>query len=151
MIIGIPKETRDLEHRVALSPESVGKLTKKSCEVLVETNAGLASGFIDSMYVAAGAKIVANADEVIAKADLIAMVQAPEMAQVEKMKSGQTVISFLWALQNKELVEKLQKAGVTSLAMEAVPRITRAQKMDALSSMSSIAGYKAVLLAANHL
>jgi NAD(P) transhydrogenase subunit alpha len=151
VIIGIPKETRDLEHRVALSPESVGKLTKKSCEVLVETNAGLASGFIDSMYVAAGAKIVASADEVIAKADLIAMVQAPEMAQVEKMKSGQTVISFLWALQNKDLVEKLQKAGVTSLAMEAVPRITRAQKMDALSSMSSIAGYKAVLLAANHL
>jgi len=103
------------------------------------------------MYVAAGAKIVANADEVIAKADLIAMVQAPEMAQVEKMKSGQTLISFLWALQNKDLVEQLQKAGVTSLAMEAVPRITRAQKMDALSSMSSIAGYKAVLLAANHL
>lgn len=151
MIIGIPKETRPLENRVALSPESVGKLTKKQCEVLVETNAGLASGFIDSMYVAAGATVVANADEVFAKAEIITMVQSPDEAQIAKMKSGQVLIAFLWALQNKALVESLQKAGVTALAMDAVPRITRAQKMDALSSMSSIAGYKAVLLASNHL
>lgn len=151
MIIGIPKETRALENRVALSPESVGKLTKKQCEVLVETNAGLASGFIDSMYENAGATIVAKADDIFAKAEIITMVQAPDDAQIAKMKKGQTLIAFLWALQNKALVESLQKAGVTSLAMDAVPRITRAQKMDALSSMSSIAGYKAVLLASNHL
>lgn len=151
MIIGIPKETRALENRVALSPESVGKLVKKQCEVLVEKNAGLASGFIDSMYVDAGATVVATANDVFSKSNLIAMVQAPDDAQIAKMKSGQTLIAFLWALQNKDLVEKLKVAGITALSMDAVPRITRAQKMDALSSMSSIAGYKSVLLAANHL
>lgn len=151
MIIGIPKETRALENRVALSPESVGKLVKRQCEVIIETNAGLASGFIDSMYTQAGATVVPKADDVFAKAELLAMVQSPEDDQIKKMKKGQVLIAFLWALQNKDLVEKLQAAGVTALAMDAVPRITRAQKMDALSSMSSIAGYKAVLLAANYL
>jgi NAD(P) transhydrogenase subunit alpha len=151
VIIGIPKETRALENRVALSPESVGKLVKRQCEVIIETNAGLASGFIDSMYTQAGATVVPKADDVFAKAELLAMVQSPDDDQIKKMKKGQVLIAFLWALQNKDLVEKLQTAGVTALAMDAVPRITRAQKMDALSSMSSIAGYKAVLLAANHL
>lgn len=151
MIIGIPKETRALENRVALSPESVGKLVKRQCEVIIESNAGLASGFIDSMYTQAGATVVPKSDEVFAKAELLAMVQAPDDDQIKKLKKGQVLIAFLWALQNKDLVEKLQAAGVTALAMDAVPRITRAQKMDALSSMSSIAGYKAVLLAANHL
>ncbi|TNE74314.1 Re/Si-specific NAD(P)(+) transhydrogenase subunit alpha [bacterium] len=151
MIIGIPKETRDLEHRVALSPESVGKLVKRGCEIILEKNAGLASGFIDSMYADAGATVVDKVDDVFAKAELIAMVQSPTDDQIKKLKKGQTLVAFLWALQNKDLVGKLKDAGVTSLAMEAVPRITRAQKMDALSSMSSIAGYKAVLLAANHL
>ncbi len=151
MIIGIPKETKALENRVALSPESVGKLVKRQCEVIIESNAGLASGFIDSMYTQAGATVVSKADEVFAKAELLAMVQAPDDDQIKKLKKGQVLIAFLWALQNKDLVEKLQAAGVTALAMDAVPRITRAQKMDALSSMSSIAGYKAVLLAANHL
>lgn len=151
MIIGIPKETRALEKRVALSPESVGKLVKRQCEVIIETNAGLASGFIDSMYTQAGATVVPKADDVFAKAELLAMVQSPDDDQIKKLKKGQVLIAFLWALQNKDLVEKLQAAGVTALAMDAVPRITRAQKMDALSSMSSIAGYKAVLLAANHL
>lgn len=151
VIIGVPKETQDFEKRVAISPESVSKLKKRGCEVHVESNAGLASGFIDAMYVEAGAEVVNKVKAVYEKADIIAKVQAPNEEETKLLRNKQVLISFLFALQNQDKVKAIQSIGATSLAMEAVPRITRAQKMDALSSMSSIAGYKAVLLSSIHL
>lgn len=149
MTIGVPKETASLERRVALVPESVKKLVDSGLEILVEKDAGLASSYLNDAYTEAGAKIV-SAKEAFA-ADLVLKVQKPDDKELAFMKSGSALVAFLWALSDADLVEKLKEAGITAVGMDAVPRITRAQKMDALSSMSSIAGYKAVLIAATYL
>lgn len=150
MIVGIPKEITAGETRVALFPDNVAQLVKAGHSVLVESGAGDESAYLDSAYTAAGATIVKTAKEAFA-ADLVVKVQKPSDAEIGYMKEGTALVSFLWALFNADLVAKLQAAKITSFGMDAVPRITRAQKMDALSSMSSIAGYKAVLLGANAL
>lgn len=148
VLIGVPKETVAGEHRVALNPDITAQLIKLGATVQIETNAGLASYFTDDAYKNAGATIVSDA---LSNADIVVKVQKPSSAEVKKMKSGAMLISFLWAAQNRNLVDELNSGKITSLGMEAVPRITRAQKMDALSSMSSIAGYKAVLVGADAL
>ena len=151
MIIAVLKEKAKHENRVALVPESVKALTKKNLEVWIEKGAGEASAFTDQTYIDAGAKIKDNASEILSSVNVLIKVQKPEPDEIEKMKPDTVVVSFLGALFNKDLVEQLKKAKVTAIGLDAVPRITRAQKMDALSSMSSIAGYKAVLIAADSL
>ncbi len=151
MIIAVLKEKAKHENRVALVPESVKALTKKNLEVWIEKGSGEASAFTDQTYIDAGAKIKDNAAEILSSANVLIKVQKPEPDEIKKMKPDMVVVSFLGALFNKDLVEQLKKAKVTAIGLDAVPRITRAQKMDALSSMSSIAGYKAVLIAADSL
>jgi NAD(P) transhydrogenase subunit alpha len=149
--IAVPKETAAHENRVALSPAAVSQLIKDENQVLIEKGAGDASNFLDQDYTDAGATIATNRSEIFSQADLVLAVQTPSEDDLGLMKKGSTLICFLWALQHPELVEKLKSLGITALGMDAIPRISRAQNMDALSSMSSIAGYKAALMAASEL
>src|SRR2546427_4825334 len=142
--IGVPKETMPGETRVGLVPETVGRLAKAENTVVVERGAGTASSFTDDAYEKAGAQIVDNAYD----AELVAKVQRPTDEEIGKLRSGTVLITFLQPLTNHKLVDQLARAGVTALSMDAIPRITRAQPMDALSSQATVSGYKAVLLAA---
>ncbi len=151
MIIAVPKETAEHERRVALTPDVAAQLIKKDLEVWVESGAGLAANFLDSAYEEAGVKIVAERSELFEKAEVLLAVQTPSNEDLKNLKSGAILICFLWALQHPDLVESLKSSGISSLGMDAIPRISRAQNMDALSSMSSIAGYKASLIAADTL
>ncbi len=150
MIIAVLKETAEHEKRVALSPEVAGQFVKKELEVWVENNAGLSSNFLDPQYEAIGAKVVTR-EEALSKADVVLAVQTPELEDLKKLKKDATLVCFIWALQHADLVASLKELGISALGMDAIPRISRAQNMDALSSMSSIAGYKASLIAANEL
>ncbi|MDF2177735.1 Re/Si-specific NAD(P)(+) transhydrogenase subunit alpha [Aliiglaciecola sp. CAU 1673] len=143
MRIGIPKEHKPHEKRVAATPDSVKELIKLGFEVLVEHQAGGLSSFHDKAYEAAGAAI-GEQDEVW-QSDIILKVNEPMENEVDKLKSGAILIGFLWPAVNQELVKRLAEKGVTALAMDCVPRISRAQSMDALSSMASIVGYRAVV------
>lgn len=149
MKIGIPKETMAGERRVAATPETCTRYQKAGFEIIVEAGAGDASTFRDEEYTMAGARLVPGASAVYAEADLIAKVQPPTIDEVCLLRPGQILVGYLNALTRADLVRALAERRVTALAMELMPRITRAQKMDALSAMSTIAGYKAVLLAAN--
>ena len=157
MIVGVPKETFEGETRVALVPGSLAALAKAGVDVIVERGAGTAAGYADAAYQDKGATIVADRDEVYAKADVVAQVRAagadPDhlAADVKRLRQGQALIAFCEPLAEPAAAERLAASGASLLSMELMPRITRAQSMDALSSMATIAGYKAVLLAANHL
>lgn len=148
MLIGVPTEVAPGERRVALVPETVARMTKDGWNVIVQRGAGAAASFIDAAYEKAGAQFAADAAELYAKADLITKVQRPTDAELALLREGTTLIAFLAPLGDPESVEKLNARKVTALSMDAIPRITRAQSMDALSSQSNVAGYKAVLLAA---
>ena len=150
MKIGTPKEVFAGEARVAMTPDSAGQLQKLGHECLVETGAGLAAGFTDEAYRAAGVEVVESADALWDKADVIAKVRPPEGGEVQHLKSGKTLISFFYPAQSKELLDASAKTGASVIAMDMVPRISRAQKMDALSSMANIAGYRAVIEAGNN-
>jgi NAD(P) transhydrogenase subunit alpha len=147
MKIGVPKETMPGETRVGLVPETVGRLVKASNTVVVERGAGVASAFTDDAYEKAGAQLVDDAYN----AELVVKVQRPTDAEVRKLRSGTTLIALLSPLINHDLIRALASQGVTALSMDAIPRITRAQPMDVLSSQATVAGYKAVLLAAAQL
>jgi len=148
--IGIPKETFAGEKRVASAPEVVEKLIKLGFAVTVESGAGNGASFYDDQFTQAGAKIAATAAEVWQSSDIVFKVRAPDMSEVALMKPGQTLISFIWPAQNPDLMKALAARKVTVLAMDAVPRLlSRAQKMDALTSMAGISGYRAVVEAAN--
>lgn len=156
LTIGVPKEMVAGETRVSLIPETVGRLVASDVDVTVQAGAGEGSSISDEEYVAAGATVVPDARSVYERADLIVKVQAPVRDgvagdEVAALRPGQLLVSFLAPLVNHDLVRALADQRVTALAVDAVPRITRAQSMDALSAMSTIAGYKAVLLAADHL
>ena len=151
MKAGIPKEIFPRENRVAASPDTVQKLLKLGItELLVQAGAGDASGFSDEAFKEAGARIVPDAATLFGQADLILKVRPPTNAEIDAMKPGATLIGFFWPAQNKALIERMAGRKQTVLAMDAVPRITRAQRMDALSAMANIAGYRAVLEAATH-
>ena len=150
VIVGVPKEVTPGERRVALIPDSVGPLKKLGADTIIETGAGVSAGFTDAAYEEAGARIATSADEVLA-ADLVLKVQPPTQAEIQKLRSGSTYISLLRPLDQKDVSEALATRGVTAFSMELMPRITRAQSMDALSSQSTISGYRAVLLAASTL
>lgn len=148
MIIGVPKETKEKENRVALTPEITATLIKAGFECIVEAGAGLHSYYSDETYSKMGAKIV-TAAEVYAASDVVLKVNAPSPDEIAHMKSSAVLICFMWASVNPQLVEACAKQGISAFSVDAIPRISRAQKMDALSSQSNLAGYKTVLLAAN--
>jgi H+-translocating NAD(P) transhydrogenase subunit alpha len=149
MTVGIPRETWPGETRVALIPSSVAALRKAGLDIVVEESAGTAAGFTDAAFREAGAKIVSRAS-VFSAADILLQVRATP-AELSMLRSGQSVIGFADPLGSPEAVDAIARTGATAFSMELMPRITRAQSMDALSSMATIAGYKGVLLAANHL
>ena len=146
MRIGVPKETAAGERRVALVPETVGKLTGGGFEVIFERGAGGAASFPDSAFEDAGARLGDWAE-----ADAVAKVQKPTADEVTRLREGQVLIGFLQPLTDREGIERLASQGVVAFAMESIPRITRAQSMDALSSQATVSGYKATLLAAERL
>jgi NAD(P) transhydrogenase subunit alpha len=151
VIVGIPKETAAHERRVALVPETVTKLIDKGLEVQIESGAGRPANYPDEAYQKVGATIANDRASLFSSADILICIQTPAHTDLNKMAAGSILIGLLWAQQNSETVELLQNQQITSLSMDAIPRISRAQSMDALSSMSSIAGYKAALIAANQL
>ena len=154
MKLFVPRETGrdgDGERRVSLVPESVKKLVKAGVAVIVERDAGAASFIDDGRYVEAGATIATNPGTALAEADLVARVRAPLPAEVEPMRPGAMLLAPLMPTRNLDLVRALVAHRVTAFSTDAIPRISRAQAMDALSSMASIAGYKAVILAADAL
>ena len=148
MIVSVPKETVPGERRVALVPELVPKLTKAALELLVQSGAGTEAGFPDAAYAEKGARLE---PDVFNQADVLLKVQPPTLEEIGRMKEGSTLIGFLRPYANAAAIEALAARKITSFAMELMPRITRAQSMDALSAMSTIAGYKAVLIAASRI
>jgi NAD(P) transhydrogenase subunit alpha len=148
MILGVPKETAPGEQRVALVPDLVPKLTGAGLEVVVETGAGRAAGYPDESFREKGARLEA---EVLGAADVILKVQPPTQDEAGRLKPGATLIGLLRPFANRDGIAALAARPVTAFAMELMPRITRAQAMDALSAMSTVAGYKAVLIAADRL
>ncbi|HCK34191.1 MAG TPA: Re/Si-specific NAD(P)(+) transhydrogenase subunit alpha [Gemmatimonadetes bacterium] len=151
MRVAVLKETRSAENRVALVPLGVKNLVKRGLTVTVQTGAGETSGVSDLMYRDAGAEIAASAQETLEDAKLILVVNPPSSNELAHLSEGSILVGFLDPLSDPDLVSRLIELKVTGISMELVPRITRAQSMDALSSQATVAGYKAVLLAANHL
>ena len=149
MKIGVPGETCAGEKRVATTPEAIKWLQKSGYAVLVEAGAGRAASFSDDAYREAGAEISGGKD-LYAQSDIILKVRAPDEQEVDLLREGQTLISFIWPAQNEGLMQRLAAKNINVLAIDSLPRISRAQKMDALSSMANIAGYRAVIEAAHH-
>jgi proton-translocating NAD(P)+ transhydrogenase subunit alpha len=145
--VGVPRETRSGERRVALVPESVPKLTGLGLDVTVERGAGHEASFTDEAYADAGAKLVEKA----LGAELVVKVAPPSASEIAALQDGAVLVGFLAPLTDPEGIERLRASGLTAFAMESIPRITRAQAIDALSSQATVSGYKGVLLAAEHL
>jgi len=150
MKIGAPKEIFAGEARVAMTPQSALALQKLGYECVVESGAGALANFSDADYKEAGVEVVKTAAALWKAVDIVIKVRAPEAVEVKRFSKGQALISFIWPAQSEELLESLKAKGVITLAMDMVPRISRAQKMDALSSMANIGGYRAVIEAANN-
>ncbi|HSL90382.1 MAG TPA: Re/Si-specific NAD(P)(+) transhydrogenase subunit alpha [Ignavibacteriaceae bacterium] len=151
MIVSIPKEIFPGENRVACVPDVASKLIKAGYQVQIEKDAGLNAGFTNEQYEKAGAKVIDSIDQLYSNADLVLKVQKPSNDEIKKLKKGTLLISFIYALHYPEIAKTCAENGIDLIAMEMVPRTTLAQKMDALSSQMNLAGYKSVILAANHL
>ncbi|NOT83817.1 MAG: Re/Si-specific NAD(P)(+) transhydrogenase subunit alpha [Methylococcaceae bacterium] len=150
MKIGIPKEIHAGEKRVATTPEAAEKIIKLGFSIAIESGAGLAADIPDQAYKEVGVKVISTAKALWKQSDLIIKVRAPELQEVDLMSKEGHLISFIWPAQNDELMQKLAAKNATVLGMDSVPRMSRAQKMDALSSMANIAGYRAIVEAAQH-
>jgi len=150
MKIGVPRETVAGEKRVATTPDVAAELMKLGFSVTVESGAGAAASYSDEAYEQAGCEVTDSGDKVWDESDIILKVRAPDGDRVSALRPDQTLISFIWPAQNPDLLEALTKSGATVMAMDSVPRISRAQKVDALSSMANIGGYRAVVEAAQH-
>jgi len=148
--IGTPKEIFEGEARVAMTPDSALQLQKLGYDCVIETGAGMAAGFSDKAYADAGVEVVKTAAALWKAADVVAKVRPPSEAEVKKMNEGQTLISFFYPVANEALMTQAATKGANVIAMDMVPRISRAQKMDALSSMANIAGYRAVIESGNN-
>jgi H+-translocating NAD(P) transhydrogenase subunit alpha len=148
--IGAPRELAKGEARVALTPDSAQFIQKLGHTCLIESGAGEAAGFADDAYREAGVTVVEGAEALWTEAEVVIKVREPSEAEAERLRKGQTLISFFWPAQNEALLERCRARGATVIAMDMVPRISRAQKMDALSSMANIAGYRAVIEAGNN-
>jgi NAD(P) transhydrogenase subunit alpha len=151
MRIAIPKEIHPGENRVPITPDSAKKLCRMGAELVVEAGLGLGSGFADSEYEDAGASVSSDRNALLSSADVLLRLRKPSLEEIALMKRGCIHISYLDPFNERELVEALKVAGVTSISMEMIPRTTRSQKMDALSSQANLAGYVMVLQAATHL
>lgn len=157
MKVGVPKEIVPGEHRIALAPDGVAKLIEAGAEVMIESGAGEAASLLDSMYEKAGCTMVSDPAALYGGSDVVLKLQYPVLNEalgkdeLDMMSEGSVLIAFLQPLVNHELVKRLAQKTITSFSMDAIPRIARAQRMDALSSMSSISGYKAVLIGASKL
>jgi NAD(P) transhydrogenase subunit alpha len=155
MKVGVPREIHPGERRVAATPDTVKKLQQLGFEVLLESGAGLGSNLTDAAFEAAGARIVPDAAILWGESDVVIKVRPPESIpdgdrhEADLIREGATLISFIWPAQNKALIDRIAARRATVLAMDTIPRISRAQKMDALSSMANISGYRAVIEAAN--
>ncbi len=150
MRIGIPRERYTGEKRVATTPDVARQLIELGYDVSIETNAGAAANFTDASYSDAGVTIEADRASLFQASDIVLKVRAPDDDELALLRPGQTLIGFLWPAQNPELLETLKAKQVTALSMDSVPRISRAQKMDALSSMANIGGYRAIVEASQH-
>ena len=151
MQIGVLKETHPGENRVAVIPDTVKKLVKLGAELTVEATLGQGAGFADEAYAEAGATIASNRNDILAKSDILLRIRKPESDEVGQIKQGCIHISYLDPFNEGELVDALAKQGVSAVSMEMIPRTTLSQKMDALSSQANLAGYVAVMMAANRL
>jgi NAD(P) transhydrogenase subunit alpha len=151
MKIAVPRERAPGERRVALVPDTAGKFVKAGITVAVERDAGRSAGFLDEAYAAAGATIAADEAATVADADIVVRVNKPSDAELDGLKRGAILIGFLAPLGDPQSVERYATRGLTALSMDAIPRTTKAQAMDALSSQANIGGYKAALIAASTL
>jgi H+-translocating NAD(P) transhydrogenase subunit alpha len=149
--VGVARERAEGERRVALVPESAERLAGRGIDVVVEAGAGLTASYSDDSYREAGAQIVGSFGELAASVEVVVKVQKPTADEVAALREGTVLVAFLQPLTDREGVERLAARGVVAFALESIPRITRAQAMDALSSQATIAGYKAVILAAERL
>ncbi len=150
MKVGIPIEVNPQEMRVAATPKTVQRLIKQGFEVLIQKNAGQKSNFSDDEYSKSGATIVPTAEKLYQELDILLKVLAPTEEEIKMMHEGTVMLSYLWPAQNQDLLKKLADKKVNAVAMDAIPRISRAQKMDVLSSMANIAGYRSVIESANY-
>ena len=150
MKIGVVRESHEGEARVALTPQSAEQIMKLGHECMIEAGAGSRADISDELYRDAGVEVVETAADVFDRCDVVAKVRPPTEDEVERLSEGQTLISFFYPAENEELLKRAADKGATLIAMDMVPRISRAQKMDALSSMANIAGYRAVIEAANN-
>lgn len=151
MLIGIPKEIFPDENRVSLIPQNIKNLVKLGAEILFESGSGVSAGFSDKEYEEAGANITNDREDLLSTSDIILRLRKPPILELEKLKKGCINISFLDPFNEKELLEELRKREITAISMEMIPRTTKAQKMDVLSSQASLAGYVMVLLACSKL
>ncbi len=151
MRICIPKERHPGEARTAMVPENAAKLVKRGAQVAVETGVGAACGYSDADYIAAGAAVVQDHQMSLSSADMVLRLRKPPVEEIGWLRQGSVHISFLDPFSESELIQKLAAQKVSAISMEMIPRITRAQKMDALTSQANLAGYVAVILAADHL
>lgn len=150
MKVGVPSEVSPGELRVAATPKTVKRLQKQGFEVYIQQNAGVKANYSDKEFEEAGAKIVPSAADIYGKMDIVLKVKEPTTEEVGMMREGLVLLSYLWPAQNQELLQKLANQKVNAVAMDAIPRISRAQKMDVLSSMANIAGYRAVIEGSFH-
>ena len=151
MQISIPKETHPKEKRVPVIPETVGKLVKMGAKVIIESGMGLGSGYQDEDYTKVGAEVEADREKLLKEGDMVLRLRKPEKSEIKLLKKGCIHVSYLDPFNELELVEEFSKEGINAICMELIPRSTKAQKMDALSSQSNLAGYIAVIIAADHL
>ena len=151
MIVGVPTEHAPGEHRVGLTPDAVPRLAQRDLTVLVEPGAGAGASLPDDAFREAGAEIAADADDLVARADIVVRIGRVEIDEVSALRSGTVLIGYLRPLTDPGLVQALTSSGVTGFSMDAVPRVTRAQRMDSLSSQATVSGYRSVILAAERL
>ena len=151
MVIGVPKETLGGENRIGVTPNTIKELIKKDFEVIIESGAGIGSFITDEDYQAAGAKIISNANEVYNSSDAIIKVNPPSNDEINLLKEGCHILSFMQPTKELELVKSINDKKITGFSLHLIPRTTLAQKMDALSSQTNIAGYRAVLMGAMHI
>ena len=151
MIVGVPTEHAPGEHRVGLTPDAVPRLAQRDLTVLVEPGAGAGASLPDDAFREAGAEIAADADDLVARADIVVRIGRVEIDEVSALRSGTVLIGYLRPLTDPGLVQVLMSSGVTGFSMDAVPRVTRAQRMDSLSSQATVSGYRSVILAAERL
>jgi H+-translocating NAD(P) transhydrogenase subunit alpha len=150
MRLCIPTEVYPGETRVPLTPDAVGRLAQRGAQLEIESGLGLASGYVDAAYAAAGATVRTDRRALLASADLVLRLRKPPIEEIQFLKAGCVHVSYLDPFKERELVHRLAACGISAISLEMIPRITRAQKMDVLSSQANLAGYVAVILAANH-